>query len=64
MEKQYQTPDDWYKSNKNQLKKYQSEWIAFTNNGVIIHDKDLFKVAKATDNLPVSEYIIDYFLQK
>jgi hypothetical protein len=60
MEKKYQTPDEWYKNNKNELRKYKSEWIAFTNEGIIAHDKDLSKVAKATDNLPVSQYIIDY----
>ena len=60
MEKQYKTPDEWYNFNKNQLRKYKSEWIAFTNEGIIVHDKDFFKVAKATDNLPISQYTIDY----
>ncbi len=60
MTMQYKTPDDWYHSNRSQLRKYKSEWIAFTNEGVIVHDKDLFKVAKVTDNLPVSQYTIDY----
>jgi len=60
MEKQYKTPNDWYHFNQSQLRKYKSEWIAFTNRGVIVHDKDFFKVAKATDNLPVSQYTIDY----
>ena len=60
MKKQYKTPNDWYSSNKSQLRQYKSEWIAFTNDGVIAHDKNLFKVAKATDNLPVSEYTLDY----
>jgi hypothetical protein len=60
MKKQYKTPQDWYNSNRNQLRKYKSQWIAFTNDGVIVHDKNLFKVAKATDNLPVSQYVIDY----
>jgi hypothetical protein len=63
MEKKYQTPDEWYKNNKSELRKYKSEWIAFTNEGVIVHDKDLFKVAKATDNLPVSQYTIDYIFE-
>ncbi len=60
MKKQYKTPDEWYSSNRSQLRKYKSEWIAFTNEGVIAHDKDLFKVSKATDDLPVSQYTIDY----
>ena len=60
MKKQYKTPDDWYSSNKSQLRKYKSEWIAFTNDGVIAHDKNLLKVAKATDNLPISKYTLDY----
>ena len=59
MKKQYKTPHDWYNSNKSH-QKYKSEWIAFTNDGVIVHDKNFFKVAKATDNLPVSQYTIDY----
>lgn len=60
MKKQYKTPNDWYSSNKSQLRKYKSEWIAFTNDGVIAHDKNLLKVAKATDNLPISKYTLDY----
>jgi hypothetical protein len=60
MEKHYKTPNDWYKFNRSELRKYKSEWIAFTSEGVIVHDKDFFKVAKATDNLPVSQYTIDY----
>ncbi len=63
MKKQYKTPQDWYDSNRSQLRKYKSEWIAFTNEGVIVHDKDIFKVAKATDNLPDSQYIMDYIFE-
>ncbi len=60
VEKSYKTPNDWYNANRNQLKNYKAEWIAFTNKGVIVHDKDLFKVAKATNNLLDSQYTIDY----
>ena len=61
-EKQYKTPDEWYNFNKSH-RKYQSEWIAFTNEGVIVPNKDFFKVAKATDNLPISQYTIDYIFE-
>lgn len=33
----YQTPREWYLSNKQELKKYRGEWIAYTRDGVIAH---------------------------
>jgi len=68
MKKQYKTPHDWYNSNKSKLRKYKSEWIAFTNDGVIVHDKNLFKVANATDNLllniPLIIFLTAIFLNR
>jgi hypothetical protein len=60
MTKQYKTPNDWYRSCKSELRKYKSEWIAFTNEGVIAHDKNIVNVANATNNMPSSQYIMDY----
>lgn len=40
MKKQYKTPHDCYSSNKSH-QKYKSEWIAFTNDGVIVDNKNL-----------------------
>lgn len=35
----YNTPREWIKANRAELKKYKGEWIAFTKEGVLFHDK-------------------------
>jgi hypothetical protein len=37
---EYATANEWYKANRRNLKKYRGEWIAYTNQGVISHDRD------------------------
>ncbi len=58
MEKQYNTPNDWYKANRSQLKQYQSEWIVVTKEGVIAHDKNYLKLVTVLDKLS-DAYLID-----
>ncbi len=36
----YSTPADWLRHNRKTLFRYSGEWIAFTNTGIISHDKD------------------------
>jgi Aspartyl protease len=35
----YNSPSDWLKNNRKALGAFAGEWIAFTNSGVIIHNK-------------------------
>ncbi len=55
---EHQTPNDWYNANRSQLRKYRGEWIAFTNEGVVAHDKDYLKLVKTIDNI-LDQYTID-----
>lgn len=57
-ENTYQTPNDWYKANRNQLKQYRGEWIVVTNQGVIAHHKD-YRKATAIINSISCPYFID-----
>jgi predicted aspartyl protease len=36
----YATPADWLRHNRKTLFRYSGEWIAFTNTGIISHNKD------------------------
>jgi Family of unknown function (DUF5678)/Aspartyl protease len=60
-EKQYQTPNDWYKDNRKELKKYRGQWIAYTNKGVISHDRDYDKMK---DGVPPSLSSLDYVIER
>jgi hypothetical protein len=44
MQAEYPTANEWYKANRRELKKYRGEWIAYTNKGVISHDRDYDKM--------------------
>ncbi len=54
MKTTYKTPNDWYKANKNQLKKHQSEWNIFT------HDENTPKVNEAINGTS-SPYLLEQF---
>ncbi|WP_228050252.1 DUF5678 domain-containing protein [Tychonema sp. LEGE 06208] len=49
MEPEYPTANDWYKAHRPELKKYRGEWIAYTNKGVISHDRYYRKMKDAID---------------
>jgi hypothetical protein len=59
MEAEYPTAKEWYKANRPKLKKYRGEWIAYTNQGVISHDRDYRKMKDGIhpDTPPLS-YVI------
>jgi hypothetical protein len=40
MEKMYIDAHNWYLENQQKLDLYRGEWIAFTSNGVIAHDRE------------------------
>ncbi|MEG4799142.1 DUF5678 domain-containing protein [Microcoleus sp. ARI1-B5] len=49
MAAEYATAKEWYKANRRESKKYRGEWIAYTNKGVISHDRD---ERKMKDGIP------------
>jgi hypothetical protein len=50
--------DEWYQKNRHALKPYRGEWVAFTADGVIAHDKDYFAMLAQIDPA-ITEFIID-----
>jgi hypothetical protein len=60
-EKQYQTPNDWYKDNRKELKQYRGQWIAYTKKGVISHDRDYRKMK---DGIPADTPKLSYVLDR
>ena len=59
MEPEYPTANDWYKAHRPELKKYRGEWIAYTNKGVISHDRDYRKMKDAIPaDVPNLSYVI------
>lgn len=60
MKPEYATTNDWYKANRPQLKIYRGQWIAYTNKGVISHDRDYRKMKDAIDpSLSGLDYVIE-----
>jgi hypothetical protein len=52
------SPDDWYQDHWQELKEYVGEWIAYSKEGVISHDRDYLKMIARVDLDPL-EYIIE-----
>ena len=61
MEAEYSTANEWYKANRRQLKKYRGEWIAYTNKGVISHDRDYRKMK---NGIPADTHKFGYVLYR
>jgi len=59
MAPEYPTAKEWYKANRRDLKKYRGEWIAYTNQGVISHDRDYRKMK---DGMPHDTPKLSYVL--
>ncbi|MCB8752086.1 retropepsin-like aspartic protease [Planktothrix agardhii] len=60
MEPEYATTNDWYKANRPKLKIYRGQWIAYTNQGVISHDRDYDKMKSGiAPNLSSLDYVIE-----
>ena len=54
----YDSPADWLKNNRKSLGAFAGEWIAFTNSGVIVHNKSGRVVAQQA-----RETNLNYFLK-
>ncbi|HEY9702163.1 MAG TPA: aspartyl protease family protein [Allocoleopsis sp.] len=59
MTENYQTPREWYKNNRSQLKKYRGQWIAYTKNGVIAHHPKYLDMKQNIDENITEEYVIE-----
>ena len=60
MEAEYTTAKDWYKANRQGLKKYRGQWIAYTNEGVISGDQDYDTMKDGIPaDTPKLSYVID-----
>ena len=55
---EYQNPNDWYAGNWQELKEYVGEWVAYSKDGVISHDRDYLKMIGRVELAPL-EYIIE-----
>ena len=49
MERVYLDAHDWYVKNQQRLAEYRGEWIAFTSNGVIAHDREYLNTIAQID---------------
>ena len=61
MEPEYATTNDWYKANRPKLKIYRGQWIAYTNTGVISHDRDYRKMK---DGIPPDTAKLSYTIER
>jgi hypothetical protein len=52
------SPDEWYQKHWQELKEYVGEWIAYSKDGVISHDRDYLKMIDRVELDPL-EYIIE-----
>jgi len=59
MAPEYPTAKEWYKANRQELKKYRGEWIAYTNHRVISHDSDYDKMKEGiSPDTPKLSYVL------
>jgi hypothetical protein len=57
--KTYETSSEWLKNNRKSLAEYAGEWIAFTNSGVIVHNKS-GKIVAQEARLTKLDYVLKY----
>ena len=55
----YDSPADWLKNNRKSLGAFAGEWIAFTNAGVIVHNKSGRTVAQEARKTKL-DYVLKY----
>jgi len=55
----YNSPSEWLKNNRKSLGIFAGEWIAFTNSGVIIHNKS-GKVVSQEARKTQLDYVLKY----
>lgn len=55
-----QSPDEWYGSHWQELKKYVGEWVAYSKDGVVAHDPDyLIMISQVKSKLDPLDCIIE-----
>lgn len=59
MDTGFETPFEWLQNNRRELAKYAGEWIAFTNTGVIAHDKN-GKILAQKARLITQDFVFKY----
>jgi len=52
------SPDDWYQAHWQELKEYVGEWVAYSKDGVISHDRDYLMMIDRVQLDPL-EYVIE-----
>ena len=52
------SPDEWYQAHWQELKEYVGEWIAYSKDGVISHDRDYLTMIDRVQLDPL-DYIIE-----
>ena len=52
------SPDEWYQAHWHELKEYVGEWVAYSKDGVISHDKDYLIMLDRVKLDPL-DYIIE-----
>jgi Family of unknown function (DUF5678)/Aspartyl protease len=55
---EHKNPSDWYTGHWQELKEYVGEWVAYSKDGVISHDRDYLKMIDRVELAPL-EYIIE-----
>ncbi len=55
----YNTPTEWLKNNRKKLSNYAGEWIAFSNSGIIAHDKN-GRLAAQQARASQQKYVLKY----
>jgi Family of unknown function (DUF5678)/Aspartyl protease len=55
---EHKNPSDWYTEHWQELKEYVGEWVAYSKDGVISHDRDYLKMIDRVELAPL-EYIIE-----
>ncbi len=54
----YHHPDDWYREHHHELKAYVGQWIAFSKEGVIAHDRD-YRIMRSQITPDFKDFIIE-----
>lgn len=55
----YNSPSEWLKNNRKRLSPFAGEWIAFTNIGVIAHDKN-GRITAQKAKITTTDYVLKY----
>jgi hypothetical protein len=59
MKESYQNPEEWYQEHQQELREYVGEWIAYSKDGVVAHDRDYLTMISQV-NLSPEEFTIEH----